>query len=98
MKLNNKNTANILKDFKNMIIRTELVPKDAVGVLALNYAIDKLYNENIVEVVRCKDCKYRREQNEGETCTCGRFLELDADEIDYIYINDDDFCKWGEKE
>ena len=38
---------------------------------------------DVVEVVRCKDCKYKYRHN------CTRAVE--------VWINDEDFCSWGER-
>lgn len=46
-----------------------------------------------VEVVRCKDCKYRG----GAFCRCFYKRVFDTGCINHV-VTDDDFCKWGEKE
>lgn len=46
-----------------------------------------------VEVVRCKDCKYRNKD------FCLRLGKLDEEQNSYfLIVKDSDFCKWGEKE
>lgn len=57
----------------------------------IDVIIDSLKNApsvDAVEVVRCKDCKY----NGKPYCDL-----LTTGSRDW-YINDDDYCKWGEKE
>lgn len=49
--------------------------------------IDDMPSVDAVEVVRCKDCKY----NGKPYCDL-----LTTGSRDW-YINDDDFCKWGER-
>lgn len=45
-----------------------------------------------VEVVRCKDCKYRHEN------FCYKLSIIDDKQNSYyLVVNDNDYCKWGEK-
>lgn len=63
---------------------------------------DYKYKEDFVEVVRCKDCKYRGELD------CPMYHEelQDCDDGDYVYTDvvaidntvDDGFCHCGERE
>lgn len=66
-----------------------------------SYGVGFCENKELVEVVRCKDCKYRRELD------CPMYHEEleDCDDGDYVYIDivatdntvDDGFCHRGEK-
>lgn len=46
-------------------------------------AIDDTPTADVVEVVRCKECKYR----EGSVC-----------DYSAVYVRPDGYCQWGEKE
>ena len=48
----------------------------------------------LVEVVRCKDCKYYEAWRENDGCYCQRFS---ADPYEYLPMQDDDFCSQGER-
>ena len=63
-----------------------------------------LPSTDAVEVVRCKDCKHRHEEDE---CPMYFVEQIDIDEgdgyydTDYIfhdYTQDDGWCSWGERE
>lgn len=62
---------------------------------ALNMAISALANGNNVghkvEVVRCKDCKYKDEKI--HTCTNVKY----RGERIHIWVEPDDFCSYGER-
>ena len=45
---------------------------------------------DVVEVVRCKDCKYRKTED------CAMFYECDCGE-EHTWENDNDFCSYGER-
>lgn len=45
---------------------------------------------NAVEVVRCKDCKYRN--GDKDKPYCDRINPYRS-----FYVGDNDFCSWGEK-
>lgn len=91
----------ILKGVQNIGIN---VDKDEL-VKALAYDRDqykKGYADRDDEIVRCKDCKHRQEDE------CPMFFEeqIDIDEgdgyhdTDYIYhdyTRDDGYCSWGER-
>ena len=49
---------------------------------------------NVVPVVRCKDCKFRKSTFSGEDYFC---TVLDADESETAYVTDSDFCSYGER-
>ena len=44
---------------------------------------------DVQEVVRCKDCKYYKEQVLIGKCCCRTFMNFQ--------MNDNDFCSYGEK-
>ena len=58
-------------------------------------------NRNIVEVVRCKDCKNRYEDKcpmrHIEFLECDEDGEYDGRDIVYDYTEDESFCSWGER-
>lgn len=47
-----------------------------------------------VEVVRCKDCKFRKSAFNGEDYFC---TVWDADESETAYVTETDFCSYGER-
>ena len=49
---------------------------------------------DVVNVVRCKDCKFRKPTFNGEDYFC---TVWDADESETAYVTDDDFCSYGER-
>ena len=57
----------------------------------IDETIDRQPTADVVEVVRCKDCKFQKIES-GWNCKrykfCGNF--------DYP-MGDDDFCSWGER-
>ena len=63
---------------------------------------------NLVELVRCKDCKKRLPKgwrfdeycNGAEQDACNLFSNHDFDwnYTSFFYVEPDDFCKWGEAE
>lgn len=55
-------------------------------------------NPDVVEVVRCKDCRFfdHSDFGKGEEYWCKHFVSTD----DYTYchkVDEDDFCAWGER-
>lgn len=55
--------------------------------------IDSMPSVDAVEVVRCKDCKYRRVSILEDICA-----RYKNDISVWFVVKDDDYCKWGEKE
>lgn len=57
----------------------------------LEWAVSQSQIDNMptIEVVRCKDCKWRGE--------LGRCRNVDSYYMWYIKPKDDDFCAWGER-
>lgn len=51
----------------------------------LKEAIGKVPTVDVVEVVKCKDCKYWKDDG------------CKNDNHGYCPINEDDFCPWGER-
>ena len=69
---------------------------------AIEKAVSEMPTIDAVEVVRCKDCKHRQEDE------CPMFFEeqIDIDEGDgyydtnhifHDYTQDDGYCSWGER-
>lgn len=52
--------------------------------------LDNVPTADVVEVVRCKDCKYRTSKG---TCDCPQWLYDDIN----LYIMLNDFCSYGER-
>lgn len=52
---------------------------------ALKEAIERVPTVDVVEVVKCKDCKYWKDD------------DCKNDNHGYCPINEDDFCPWGER-
>ena len=50
------------------------------------------YNPDVVEVIRCKGCKWYAPNNEGSWCGC-TFNTMHPDDRP----NDDDFCSYAER-
>lgn len=49
-------------------------------------------DDDVVKVVRCKDCKHR-----GEICSM-RYIEMvGEDEVIHDYSTDNGYCSWGER-
>ena len=83
----------------------EAVATVTMSIHLSNVLCDKLLalpSADAVEVVRCKDCKYRHE----DECPMQFEEQYDIDEGDgyydtnYIvhdYTQDDGFCSWGER-
>ena len=63
--------------------------------------IQKQPTADVVEVVRCKDCKYY-EKKTGYCLKNSYFKDSDgmscspADSPDFTFFNEDDFCSYGE--
>ena len=55
----------------------------------MKMVIDRLPSEDVVEVVRCKDCKYLETDDDGVTYCCSS-TGLDGK-------LPDDYCSWGER-
>lgn len=68
--------------------------KDDDYIRAVTVAdIEAMPSVDAVEVVRCKDCKYRHKD------FCLRLGKLDEEQNSYfLIVKDTDYCKWGEKE
>lgn len=64
---------------------------DSTACINPNYnfrSLTTMQTVDLVEVVRCKDCKWRGE--------LGRCRNMDS-YMWYNRPNDDDFCSWGER-
>lgn len=64
-------------------------PYDYVPVFSIDQ-IERQPSVDAVEVVRCKDCKHRYKSSAYEHERCDRLI--------IPVLDDDFFCKWGEKE
>lgn len=73
--------------------------KDDEYIRAVTVAdIESQPSVDAVEVVKCKDCKHKVTSKYGSYCD-KIFMANDdyKEELEYINIKDDDFCKWGDK-
>ena len=62
-----------------------------VNIDGLNVKLEPIYEE-LVEVVRCKDCKWYAPNNEGSWIGCA-FDTRHPDDVPKV----DDFCSYGER-
>ena len=77
-----------------LIERIEKRLKNSMIIGWLRSIIDDAPAVDAVEVVRCKDCKFRKSAFNGEDYFC---TVWDADESETAYVTDDDFCSYGER-
>jgi hypothetical protein len=49
---------------------------------------------DMVEVVRCKDCRFRKSTFNGDGYFCSVW---DTDDYEEAYVKDNDFCSYGER-
>jgi hypothetical protein len=54
-------------------------------------AIEDALRVDVVEVVRCKDCKYRYFNKDCESYGCKNITGMTD------FVNDNDYCSYGEK-
>lgn len=66
-----------------------------IGFDAIKGVIDDALTIDAVEVVRCKDCKYKRLYDEGETKYYYCALE-DRPNRNWS-VDDTDYCSWAEE-
>lgn len=64
---------------------------DADVIEQMEEYIEALPIANVVEVVRCKDCKFRG----TDDCSNSYYLECEGAYVDPM--EDDDFCSYGER-
>jgi hypothetical protein len=55
---------------------------------------DTFPTADVVSVVRCIDCRFRKATHNGEDYYC---TVWDADESETAYVCDNDFCSYGER-
>lgn len=53
--------------------------------------LDELPSADVVEVVRCKDCKYAEIHKEHNVIFC------EINELSGVWIKSDDYCSYGER-
>lgn len=53
--------------------------------------LDALPTADVVDVVRCKDCKFRN------TSDCAMRYECDNCSVQYSWENNNDYCSYGER-
>jgi hypothetical protein len=86
------------------ILSKPIYPKEGVNLAEViaDYLLDngvivQTPGEDVVEVVRCKDCKYFEKDDEFDMtgfCTCERITKNYGGEI---YPYEDDFCSYGKR-
>lgn len=66
---------------------------------AVKAVADAAPTVDAVEVVRCKDCKYinREIYAKGYGCLCNAHSCGREGHKRYLYVEDDDFCSYGER-
>lgn len=67
--------------------------ENAFTLMATGYAyafIEDVPAADVVEVVRCKDCKHRKTEN------CSMYVECDCGS-QHTWECDNDFCSYGER-
>ena len=85
----------ILKDFGEPDIRIRPIAYGSENALrSVLEVVKKQPPEDVVEVVRCKDCKYYKPQEKSrhwnsEKKYCNRSAT--------VKVNDEDFCSYGER-
>ena len=89
--INRESLISNLKEFAN----EQLTP-------LIENLIQKQPTADVVEVVRCKDCKYYNKKT-GFCLKHSYFKDSDgmscspADSRDFTFFNEDDFCSYGER-
>lgn len=58
------------------------------GISAVIKELEIMPNEDVVKIVRCKDCKYYSKMYKLCSCRSDKFN---------VYLNDNDFCSYGER-
>ena len=66
------------------------------GSLMLSNMISEMPTADVVEVVRCKDCKYMCHYTDGHL-ECRLLSDLKPIPTTYCTMNADDFCSYGER-
>lgn len=56
------------------------------------YNLRPIYDDSVVEVVRCKNCKHYK----GDRCLCEE-LPICGDDMTEFFPDDDFFCSYGER-
>ena len=56
--------------------------------------VDNAPQVDAVEVVRCKDCRFRKSTFNGDGYFCSVW---DTDDYEEAYVKDNDFCSYGER-
>ena len=84
-----------IADFKRSVNAVKPINSDYLtgyisALSVVEGAIAEQPAADVVEVVRCKDCKYRKTED------CAMFYECDCGE-EHTWENDNDFCSYGER-
>ena len=66
------------------------------GSLTITELISECPTADVVEVVRCKDCKYICHYTDGHL-ECRLLADLKPIPTTYCTMNADDFCSYGER-
>lgn len=84
------------KEIKSWEKAIEIAPDERYPVDEIIRSLKNAPSVDAVEVVRCKDCKLRKEIDVLgiHNIVCNRFNEIDV----YFVVDGNDYCKWGEKE
>jgi hypothetical protein len=89
----------LLKDLETSIVvsgRNDVAPLELRGVHKVINRIKSMPTEDVVPVVRCKDCKYFDVDEEDELgeCKCG-YITVSYNGA--LYPHRTDFCSYGER-
>ena len=89
----------LLNDLETSIVvsgRPEIVPSEFRGINKVVDRIKAMPTEDVVPVVRCKDCKYFEidEEDELGECKCG-YITVSYNGA--LYPHRTDYCSYGER-
>lgn len=76
-----------------LVTKTRYMTKD--HVLDVAYRVNKAPTIDAVPVVRCGECKYRTEYFDSGKYVCTRTQCIICGHANYV--NEDDFCSYGER-
>lgn len=91
--MNNNKTYVCVEEVLGIIDRNKAYMSD-VGYIHAKNAVREATVIDAVEVVRCKDCKYREKSPWDDGYRCGNPYDGMASAVD---LKDNDFCSYGEK-
>lgn len=84
----------LLNDLETSIVvsgRNDIAPLELRGVHKVINRIKAMPTEDVVPVVRCKDCKHCRKDTYFDCC------DKYSRPFDKLYVEKDHFCSYGER-